>query len=90
MTRSRILSGMPITFHLLLNIFIVLLFSGCSGGSGNGSNRSGNRPLPAVEVVQVRYGSLPLTQRLSGLVKAKNQVELYPQISAAIEKIYGP
>jgi RND family efflux transporter MFP subunit len=44
--------------------------------------------MPAVEAVQARYGSLPLTERLSGLVRARNQVELYPQISAAVVQVY--
>lgn len=44
--------------------------------------------MPAVEAVQARYGSLPLTERLSGLVRAKNQIELYPQISAVVVQVY--
>ncbi len=40
--------------------------------------------MPAVEAVQARHGSLPLTERLSGIVRAQNQVELYPQVSAEI------
>ena len=43
--------------------------------------------MPAVEAVQARYGSLPLTERLNGLVRAKNQVELYPQMSAAVTQV---
>ena len=88
MTRSRNLSGFLIIFLTLLSILIVFIIGGCSRGSQNGANRNNSRPIPAVEIVQVHFGSLPLTQRLSGLVKAKNQVELYPQISAAIEKIF--
>lgn len=60
-----------------------LLLAGCSCRSESMENRS-NRVLPAVEAVQARHGSLPLTQRLSGVVKAKNQVEIYAEISAAI------
>jgi RND family efflux transporter MFP subunit len=44
--------------------------------------------IPAVEAVQARYGSLPLTERLSGAVKARNQVELYPQISATVMQVF--
>ncbi|MBU0984596.1 MAG: efflux RND transporter periplasmic adaptor subunit [candidate division Zixibacteria bacterium] len=44
--------------------------------------------MPAVEVVQADYGSLPLSERLNGLVRAKNQVELFPQISAAVVQVY--
>jgi len=61
---------------------------GCSGTSGGGDGQNGNKVVPAVEAVQARYGSLPLTERLSGLVKAKNQVEIYPQISAVVTKVF--
>ena len=45
--------------------------------------------MPSVEAVQARYGSLPLRERLSGTVRAKNQVEIYPEISGRIEKVYA-
>ncbi len=64
-----------------------LLLAGCSCRSESMENRS-NRVVPAVEAVEARHGSLPLTQRLSGVVKAKNQVEIYPEISAAIVAVY--
>ncbi|MFC2088649.1 efflux RND transporter periplasmic adaptor subunit, partial [Calditrichota bacterium] len=38
--------------------------------------------------VQSRYGSLPLTQRLSGIVEAKNQIEIYPEVNAIIVEVY--
>lgn len=44
--------------------------------------------IPAVEAVKARFGSLPLSERISGTVEAKNQVALYPEISAPIEEIY--
>jgi aldehyde oxidoreductase len=37
-----------------------------------------------VEAVQSRRGSLPLIQRLSGVVRATNQVGIHPEISAVI------
>lgn len=63
-----------------------LLITGCSDDSGAGENR-GEKLIPAVEAVQARYGALPLTERLSGLVKAKNQVEIYPEITATIVEV---
>lgn len=51
--------------------------------------RSGaNVAIPSVEAVQARFGSLPLQQRLSGVVQAQKQVEIYPRISAPIENVY--
>ena len=64
------------------------LLSGCSGSEGSGSAGGNGQTVPAVEAVQAKYGSLPLTERLSGLVKGKNQIELYPQISAQIIKVF--
>ncbi len=73
-------------FMLFLALYFVL--TGCSGDGNNGARRNNERLIPAVEAVQARYGSLPLTERLSGLVKAKNQVVLYPQISATVAQVY--
>jgi RND family efflux transporter MFP subunit len=65
-----------------------LLIAGCSDDSGAGENR-GERLIPAVEAVQTKYGALPLTERLSGLVKARNQVEIYPEITATIVEVHA-
>jgi RND family efflux transporter MFP subunit len=65
-----------------------LILSGCSGDPQAGPGTGGARLIPAVEAVPARYGSLPLTERLSGAVRAENQVELYPQISAAVVRVY--
>lgn len=53
----------------------------------DGSENSADRLVPAVEAVQAREGTLPLTQRLSGVVRAKNQVAIYPEISAVISEV---
>ncbi|UCF65200.1 MAG: efflux RND transporter periplasmic adaptor subunit [bacterium] len=68
-------------------ISLVALFAACSGDSGSTENMPGPA-IPAVEAVQARFGSLPLTQRLSGIVEAENQVEIYPEISAIVEAVF--
>lgn len=78
---------------ILLCLFPILtpalmILQGCTGGSGESRNGR-NQLVPAVEAVQARYGSLPLVERLSGVVKARNQVEIYPEISAVIEQVHG-
>ncbi len=73
------------TLVLLPALFISVLF-GCSGDDSN-APQQGNQLIPAVEAVQARVGSLPLTERLSGVVRAENQVELYPEISARVAQI---
>lgn len=64
-----------------------LLMGGCSGDSVSGENQRG-AVVPAVEAVKARHGALPLTQRLSGVVRAKNQIEIYPEVSALITDVY--
>lgn len=47
-----------------------------------------NQLIPAVEAVQAQFGGLPLEERLNGVVRAANQVDIYPRISAPVEEIY--
>jgi len=42
---------------------------------------------PPVEATQARYGSLPLVERLSGNVRAENQVVLYSEIPGRIAEV---
>lgn len=74
----------------LISLLGIGLFSlQCSGDSDRARGNGSDALIPAVEAVQARYGSLPLTERLSGRVKAKNQVEIYPRVSTTIEKVYA-
>ncbi|MEX1212072.1 MAG: efflux RND transporter periplasmic adaptor subunit [Balneolaceae bacterium] len=59
----------------------------CGSETAENNNRS-DMPIPAVEAIQARFGSLPLEERLSGVVRAENQVEIYPRISAPVEEVY--
>ncbi len=43
--------------------------------------------IPSVEAVRARQGTLPLVQRLSGVVRARNQVAIYPEINAVITEV---
>ncbi len=73
---------------LLFPLILSLILAGCSSKADSGAGKANGQLVPAVEAVQAKFGSLPLTERLSGLVKGKNQVELYPQLSAAIVEVY--
>jgi HlyD family secretion protein len=73
------------TIIILLFITIVLLIFSCESKSEQSPN---NKLIPSVEAVQAHYGTLPLTERLTGLVTAKNQVGIYPEISAAIITVH--
>lgn len=85
---QKIVARFLLTVLCLFLFFLSLLLTGCSGDADSNSKRTNERLVPVVETVQARNGSLPLTERLNGLVKAKNQVELYPQISAEVVHVY--
>lgn len=68
-------------------IFSVVVFTACSGEDDTNSSGE-NIVIPSVEAVQAQFGSLPLEERLSGIVRAQKQVDIYPRISAPIEEVY--
>jgi RND family efflux transporter MFP subunit len=43
---------------------------------------------PAVEIVRARSGALPLEERLTGTVRARNQVTVRPEIEAAVAEVF--
>lgn len=70
-------------------LLVALSLVSCYGSSEKNENSGPqNSTIPAVEAVQARYGSLPLSERLSGTVIAKNQVVLYPEISGKISAVH--
>jgi len=70
-------------------ILALAILQGCNtDDQENNNTRGSNQPLPSVEAVQAQYGSLPLEERLSGVVRAGNQVEIYPRINAPVEEVY--
>lgn len=75
------------TFPLVLMVIAAGLFLQQCSGSSEGGDQQGNRLIPAVEAVKAKHGSLPLTERLSGVIRARNQVEIYPEISAVIVEV---
>ena len=69
-----------------------LALAACGGsdaadGSGRSEGENGEEVTPAVEAVQARYGTLPLEERLSGTVRAKNQVAIYPEVTGPIIEV---
>lgn len=56
-----------------------------------GGSDESERPaaiVPAVEAVQARSGALPLRERVSGTVRAENQVAIRAEIDAPIVEVY--
>lgn len=76
---------MKVLSYITITAFLLLLLQGC--GSEEGGEDEFSRVLPAVEAVQAQFGSLPLEERLNGIVRAANQVDIYPEISAPIETV---
>lgn len=66
---------------------LFLALAGCNSEQ-NGSEEF-SQVLPAVEAVQARFGSLPLEERLNGIVRAANQVDIYPEIAAPVERVFA-
>ncbi len=77
-----------LNFFFLLLFIIGNYFTACTGDNKKGSAQGNERLIPAVEAAQARHGTLPLIERLSGVVKARNQVEIYPEISAVINEVH--
>lgn len=78
------------TFGLV--VFVALLLGACGdsepeGAPGGGRGAPGEVPIAAVEVVQAHYGALPLEERLSGRVRADNQVVIYPEVAAHVVRV---
>lgn len=78
---SAALIGVPVA---------ALLTSGCERDSRAAENTPAaedRAPIPAVEAVQARQGTLPLVQRLTGTVRARGEVAIYPQTTGTIVEV---
>ena len=67
-------------------LVLLLVATACGGGSDDKSTAAG--PPPLVEAVPARGGTLPLTERVTGTVKARNQVEIRAEVDAPIVEVY--
>jgi RND family efflux transporter MFP subunit len=61
---------------------------GCASDDGSTVSGSGAELAPPVEALPARSGALPLEERVSGIVKAENQVTIRPEIEATILEVY--
>jgi len=71
----------------LIPAFAFLPGCGSSDSSSQGMPAQFAAVTPTVEAVRARYGSLPLEERMSGVVRAENQVDIVAEISAPITRI---
>lgn len=64
------------------------LLAACGPGDGAASGDAEQADLaPAVEAVPARRGTLPLEERLNGVVRADNQITVRPEIEAPIVEV---
>jgi RND family efflux transporter MFP subunit len=70
---------------LLLFLPVFLVFSSCSAEEEE--NRERNSYIPTVEVIETVTGALPLEERLTGVVRAENQTEIYPEVSSVVMEV---
>jgi HlyD family secretion protein len=82
-THTRVLIGTG------LLIAGTLLATSCSNVNPDNRGEAFQRqdPVPTVEVVEARYGSLALHERLTGRVTARNQTDIYPEIGGRIVEV---
>jgi RND family efflux transporter MFP subunit len=77
---------------LLMALLAAALAAGCRGDTDTNTAETAageaSTVIPAVEVVQTRQGALPLVQRLTGTVRARGEVAIYPQTSGAIVEVF--
>lgn len=87
-TFEKVLIILVYTVLILILLSFGLLTSGCSGESEGSPESSNNQLIPVVEATEARYGALPLVERLTGVVRAKNQIAIYSEISAPIMTVH--
>jgi HlyD family secretion protein len=68
---------------------MAFLFFGCGSSESPSAGGPGQfaAVTPAVEVIQARFGSLPLEERMSGVVRAENQVGIVSDIAAPVVEV---
>lgn len=58
-----------------------------SSSQGPGQQGGSDGVTPSVEAVRAQFGSLPLEERMSGTVRARNQVAIYPEVGARVTAV---
>ena len=66
-------------------LLLFFAFAACGGGE---QKRENTAPPPLVEAVRAQSGTLPITERVTGTVKARNQVEIRAEVDAPIVEVY--
>jgi RND family efflux transporter MFP subunit len=72
-------------------VTLSLALAACSGANANSSpdGDTAGPPPVAVEVVQARQGAVPLSERLTGTVRASGEVAIYPETSGPVVEVFA-
>ena len=68
--------------------FVVVHCASCQNRPSEFHRADDAVQVAAVEVVQARKGALPLTERLTGTVRAAGEVGIFAEVSAPIAEVY--
>lgn len=75
-----------LTIFFILSIASLVSITACQNSSEIEGDRF-NTPIPVVEAIQIEQGVLPLVYRTTGEMRARNQVDIYPEINARITDV---
>ncbi|MEJ2084201.1 MAG: efflux RND transporter periplasmic adaptor subunit [Acidobacteriota bacterium] len=65
--------------------FLLPVLAGCGNGQSRGSRTEA--PPPLVEAVESRFGALPIEEIVPGVVRARNQVGIRPEIDGRVVEV---
>jgi RND family efflux transporter MFP subunit len=82
-----------VRYPILLATALSFLITACSDNagqtqSGGFGRNSGQGNIPAVEAVSAIRGTLPLEERVTGRAIARNQTEIYAEVSGPILEVF--
>ncbi len=60
----------------------------CSSEPEESRSNQENKLIPAMEAIQAQEDVLPLTERLTGVIRAENQIAIYPEFGVPITAVY--
>lgn len=78
--------GRPRRARPALGLVALALTAGCDAAPA-ATLQQAPAPAPAVEVLAARAGSLPLIERVGGVVRASNQVSLRAEVTAPVVEV---
>jgi RND family efflux transporter MFP subunit len=87
MTRSTAPFGLQRYLAAGACITLSLVLAGCSPAGTEAKPSDDAGTTPAFEALPARFGSLPLAEELSGVVRARNQVAIRPELTATVVEV---